>query len=423
MRACVEAAASLVCCIDFRLDWFGDVGKLISEIGHIEHIDQSPTTTSDPSFIIRWTCLSLVAIQQILSGDQLKVLARYAVGGMARSQSEYGQPDETAWKNAQRIDSCLKTAWQRVEDLRQELKPLAQTKTKEQVEEILRKHEPQISVLGREVDGLKDVDWRISLYQDAMDKATYSSMRQLPGVLFDEPRRSEAFLIGENVFSPATGSTPATPQLVFLGRQVQDLARFGLQLREVLDGKDADGYKRVLENLQTLDHVPVWLRRPDGLMMRQLWRLQDLRDGGGLGFTIELFFLSLRQLLSIPSLHESNSVFYIGTLKIITSRWEESKGSLGTQRILLNIICDLIIKGRGVFSDFLYPEPITTMLFHSVGKILQGYQGPDEHIHDAVREIESVGSRSCMDIKLRHQALAVISHSCGSTISSADSVS
>ena len=34
--ACVEATASLVCCIDFRLEWLGDVGKLVSEIGHLE---------------------------------------------------------------------------------------------------------------------------------------------------------------------------------------------------------------------------------------------------------------------------------------------------------------------------------------------------------------------------------------------------
>ena len=29
-------------------------------------------------------------------------------------------------------------------------------------------------------------------------------------------------------------------------------------------------------------------------MERQLWRLVDLRDDGGLGFTIELLFLALR---------------------------------------------------------------------------------------------------------------------------------
>ncbi|KAH9061787.1 hypothetical protein EDB83DRAFT_2675448 [Lactarius deliciosus] len=91
-------------------------------------------------------------------------------------------------------------------------------------------------------------------------------------------------------------------------------------------------------------------------MRRQLWRLQDLRDGGGFGFTVELFFLSLRRPLSISSLHESNSVFYTSTFKIITSHWEESRQSLGTHCILLNIICDLIIPGRGIFSGLFMPR-------------------------------------------------------------------
>ncbi|KAI9456391.1 hypothetical protein BJY52DRAFT_1276690, partial [Lactarius psammicola] len=258
-------------------------------------------------------------------------------------------------------------------------------------------------------DGVDDVDWRISLYQDAMDDATHRLTRQLPGVSFDEPHRSESFLISDTFNSQATGSAPVTPQLIFPGQRVQALARVGVKLREVLDGQIADGHKEVLESLKSIDQVPISLRRPDGLMKRQLWRLQDLRDGGGLGFTIELFFLSLRQLLSIPSLHESNSVFYIGAFKIITSQWEGARKSLGTQHILLNLICDLIIPGRGVFSDFAYPESITTILLETVKEILQGYAGPDEHIRDAEQEIEGVDSRTCTDMGLRHRALAAIS--------------
>ncbi len=411
MRACVEAAASLVCCIGFRLEWFGEVGKLVSEIGHIEKINQSPTTTSDPSFIVRWTCLSLVAVQQILRSNRLQVLAGYAVSGLARFQSEYGQPDEAGLRSAQRIEECLETALERVEELRRAFEPSTQKRTREQVEEILRNHESQISELERikvEADAMEDVDWRISLYQDAMDDATYKLTRQLPGVSFDEPHRSESFLISDTFNTPATGSAPVTPQLIFPGQRVQALARLGLKLREVLDGQVTERYEEVLVSLKSVDLVPVSLRRAHGLMKRQLWRLQDLRDGGGLGFTVELFFLSLRQLLSIPSLHESNNVFYIGTFKIITSHWMESRESLGTQHILLNIICDLIIQGRGVFSDISFPESITTMLLEMVGNMLQGYAGPDGHIRDAVREIESVDSRSCMDMRLQRLALAAI---------------
>jgi hypothetical protein len=407
MRACVEVAASLVCCINFPLDRFGEVSKLVSEIGHIENINESPTTTSDQSFIIRWTCLSLVSVQPILSSKRLQVLAGYAVSGMARFQSEYGRPDDTGLRSAQRIEDCLKTAWQLVEDLRQAFEPWTQKKTREQVEEILRNYEQHISELERtkvEADSMEEVDSRISLCQEAMDNATHGLARQLPGVSFDEPRQSESDTF--NIFP--TGSATVTPQLILPGKQVYALARLGSKLREVLDGQVADGHKEVLDYLKSIDQVPVSLRQPNGLMNRQLWRLQDLRDGRGLGFTVELFFLSLRKLLSIPSCHGSNSVFYIGAFKIITSRWEKSKDSLATQHILLNVLCDLIIKDRGVFSDFSYPEPITTMFVDMVGNMLQGYTGADEHIRDAVREIENVDSLSCLDMRLRHRVWAAL---------------
>jgi hypothetical protein len=415
MRACVEAAASLVCCIDFRLEWFGEVGKLVSEIGHIENTNQSLTITSDPSFIIRWTCLSLVTVQQILRSNRLQVLAGYAVSGLARFRAEYGRPDEAAWASAERVEECLKTAWKHIEELRGAFEPWTQKRTREQVEEILRKHERQISELESiklEADGMEDVDWRISLYQDAMDDATYRLTRKLPGVSFDEPRRSKSFLTSDtfDMFDTlAAVSVPVTPQLIFPGQQLQALARQGLNLREVLDGQITDSYEEVLEILKSVEQVPLSLRRPDGLMKRQLWRLQDLRDGGGFGFTIELFFLSLKQLLSLPSFHESNSVFYGGTFKIITSHWEESKDSLGTQHVLLNITCDLIIQGRGTFSDFSFPEVVTTMLLDMLGNMLQGYLGSDGHIRDAVREIASVDSLTCMDMRLRRRALTTLS--------------
>jgi hypothetical protein len=412
MRACVEAAASLVCCTDFQLEWLGEFGKLVSEIGHIEEVNQLRATTTDPSFVIRWTCLSLVAVQRILRSDLMREPSRYAISGFARFQPEYGQSAEkVTWRSAQRIEECLKTAWKLVEELRQALKPGAQKRTKEQVEEILRKHERQVSDLERikvEADSMEDIDLRISLYQEKMDEVTYRLTRQLPGVSFDDRRRTEFFLLSDTLKAQATGSAPAVPQLIFPAQQVQALARVGLKLREVLDGQVAEGYEDVLESLKSVDQVPVSLRQPDGLMKRQLWRLQDLRDGGGLGYTTELFFLSLRQLLSIPSPHESNSAFYIGTFKIITSHWEESKESLGTHCILLNLVCDLIIRDRGVFSGFSYPEPITTTLLDMVSNMLQMFAGPDGHVRDAVWEIEGVDSLSCMDERLRNSALVAV---------------
>jgi hypothetical protein len=417
MRTCVEVSASLVCCIGFRLEWLGDIGKLVSEIGQVEKINQSRTSTSDPSFIVRWTCLSLVTIHRILGSNRLQVSAGYAVSGLARFRSEYGQPDLAGSRSAQRIEECLKTAWNVVQDLRREFEPWTQKRTRKQVQAILRTNERRVSELARlkvDAHGMEDVDWRISLYQAAMDEATCRLARQLPSVSFDEPRpRNESFLISDTFNIPATGSAPVTPQLILPGQQVQALANLGLKLREILDGQVEEGYEEVLESLKSVDQVPISLRRPNGLMKRQLWRLQDLRDGGGLGFTVELFFLSTRQLLSIPSLHESNSAFYIGTFKAITSNWAESKASLGTNHTLLNIVCDLIIRDRGVFSNFSYPESITTMLLEMVGNMLQGYVGPDEDIRGLLEEMEGVDSRNCQDRKLQRKALATLPQSDG----------
>ncbi|KAI9430620.1 hypothetical protein H4582DRAFT_2086616 [Lactarius indigo] len=60
------------------------------------------------------------------------------------------------------------------------------------------------------------------------------------------------------------------------------------------------------------------------------------------------------------------------------------------QCILLDIICDLIFLGRGIFSDFSYPESMAALLV-VVGDMFQGYVRSDEDIRETVREIESTG--------------------------------
>jgi hypothetical protein len=410
MRACVEAAVSLICRIRFRLDWFGEVGKLVSEIGHIEKINESPTSRSDPSFIKSWTCLSLMATPQILNNNQLRELASLAVGGVARFQSRFGKPDDAAQKNARRIDSYLKKAWEHLDDLRQAFEPGGRERTREQVEEIIRTHETQISELRRigiEAGDLEDVDWRVSLLQDAMDDAGQRLTRLIPGITFSELKRTEPSI--SEVFSfPFVGATPFPPLFIFPGQQVQALATLSLKLREILDQTSSESNNAVLESLKIVDKIPTPLHRPDNLMLRQLWRMQDLRDGSGLGFTLELFFLTFRQLLSTSAAQDSDHVFFRGTFEVITSRWMDGKHSLGTQNILLNLTCDLIVQGRGVFSDFPYPRYITDMLFQLIGDVLDGSTG--SHIDDALRELED-GSRNRMDMRLRNEALKAIRRS------------
>jgi glycerol uptake facilitator-like aquaporin len=117
-------------------------------------------------------------------------------------------------------------------------------------------------------------------------------------------------------------------------------------------------------------------------MQRQLWRLQDLGDGGGLGFTVELFFLALSQLLSTSSSKDSHSALYTGTFRAITSDWSKHKHSLGTQKLLLGIA----VSRRQEFDEN-YPDYIVDEFLLLLGNIFEGQTGP--HINEARQQIES----------------------------------
>ena len=236
-----------------------------------------------------------------------------------------------------------------------------------------------------------------------MDEAGHRLMRQLPGVSTSELKRTRPS-IDEVVNFPFVGTTPSAPLLMFPGQQFQTLTTLCLNLREILNGGSSES-----ENAMLVGRIPTPRRRPDNLMRRQLWRLQDLRDGSGLGFTLELFFLSFRQLSPTLATQDPRDVYFGGAFEVIKSRWRESKQSLGTQNILLNLACDLIIPGRGVFSDFVYPRYLTNMLFQLIGDMLDGCTGP--HIDDIVQELEGDCSKNRMDVRLRHEALTAIRRS------------
>jgi len=130
--------------------------------------------------------------------------------------------------------------------------------------------------------------------------------------------------------------------------------------------------KKNLEIFEGLD-----LRRGNPLE-RQMWRLQDLQRGG-FGFTVELFFLTLKQLLSTSPSKESRSSLYIYTFRNITSQWRWYKDSLGTQNLLL----DMVASRHCIISSFDYPAYITDELLVLLGNIFEGQTGP--HIDSAVQ--------------------------------------
>jgi hypothetical protein len=412
LYGCVETASSLVCCTDVQLGWFGEIGEVLSELGYDERTNEPLTIRSNPSFVVRWTCLSLVAVGQMvmIDSNKLKELAKFILSSIACFQPEYGSPDAAVLKGAQNIDGHLKATWEHVEDLHRAFEPWSMNRTEEEIREILSGCQSSISELERieiEVAGIEDLDWKISLLQGAMDEATHNLTRRLPGVLFNDLKRARPILINEAFDFPFADSTPATPQLILPGQQVQSLCALGGGLRDVIEKRNPEKHQEILENLKSIDKIPVSLR-PLNYPMKQLWRLQDLRDGRGLGFIIESFFVALRSLSSASLSPELDRAFYTGTFKIITSQWMKSKGSSGTKRILLDLICDLVIKDRGVFSNFTYPTYMEEMLLELARNMADGDRDLIPDIINMEGELRSVNSRNCMDMGLRNKALRTV---------------
>jgi len=405
-RGCVETAASLVCCAKAELRVFGDIEILLNGLGGVEKVRESSVAGSDQSFTTRWTCLSLVAIRGMLdensqalrepSGNAIQALSQLR---MESVKTDGSMEDENALKNARRIDEQFSTAKMIcANQLNQALRNLGADGKEEQTRDMLRGYESKISDLESikiEADLMEEIDWSISVVDFTVRSLTSGLILQLPGVTFDDFLRWVPSSPDQLFTFPGAvvvGSQVA-PQWVFLRQRLRCLGSFGPKLRDIVEGRETADYQETFEHLKTIcdtAHESTSIANARHLMERQLWRLQDLRDGGGFGFTVELFFLSLRQLLSMSSSSDSFSTFYVGTFRAITSNWRQHKHSLGTQRVLLNLICDLAADQRGLFSDYTYPSYITDELLELLGNVVEGQTG--SHIDDAMEELRDYWS-------------------------------
>ena len=275
MRVFVETAASLVCCTDVELGLFGEVGEVLSELGDKERTNDPLTIISNPLFTMRWTCLSLVGIRKMVDGNKIKQLSKFALDGIAQFQAGFGDPDARALMAAQRFDDYLKSAWAPVVELHLALEPWDLNRTELEVREILNSHEASVSELehiASEAEGVEDVDWRISLLQDAMDGATQKLTRRLPGIFFNERKPATSIMISEAFdFSSRFSSvetTPVPPQLIFPGQQIQSLCTLGRRLRDIIKGQDTEKLEETLKSLESFRKVPVSLPRLNYLMKR-----------------------------------------------------------------------------------------------------------------------------------------------------------
>ena len=372
-RACIEATASLVCCTNAKLAWFGDVPKLLGDIGGFEKIRELSLSGIDQLFVIRWTCLSLVAIRQVLEDSQgVQIRATRAKDRFA----DTGNNDAPA--GAQRINEALQRARGCLFGIYHKLR-VTEDLT-EEVIEILRHHESQSQIseleqIDLEANSLTWVDFGIFRMQNAINLHSHQITSQFPGALDDLDWAHVPFSRLVELFQD-----PRKMQFIRPVQTLKGMCSPATTLRNILEGNgDAEAYRELLKNLEKF---PFWFGWQEDEMQRQLWRLEDLSDGGGLGFMVELFFLAFSQLLSTSSSKESHSALYTGTFLAITSDRSNRNPPLGTQSLLLIIAWtrrEEFVKG--------YPAYIVDEFLILLGNILEGQEGP--HIDKARQRFES----------------------------------
>jgi Family of unknown function (DUF6535) len=380
-RPCIEATASLICCTNAKLAWFGDISKPLGEIGSFEKIREQSVAGADQSFVMRWTCLSLVVVRPILAD----------AGGVQfqakRTMQWFSESDDAtsgALETAQKIDKTLKKARNCLFQL---YEALCNTEDPTEVKEILRGHESQISELEQinmEADGLYLVNVGTYEMQRTINRYSHRIISQFPGVL-DEYDSEFLDPISPIPFSRLVELSHDLRKLQFIRprQTLKGMCIPALILRNILEGQwDDDAYKELLKNLENFRFLPAWQADEIDEMQRQFWRLQDLGDGGGLGFTVELFFLAFSQLLSTSSSKGSHSALYTGTFRAITSDWSKYKDSRGTQKLLLYIAVSRLPEFN---TD--YPAYIADEFLLFLGHIFEGQTGP--HIDRARQQFES----------------------------------
>jgi hypothetical protein len=373
-RACVETTTSLVFFTDADLNWFGDIGKLLGEIGAVEKTRESSLSGMDQLFVTRWTCLSLLVIRPILDGNtELRYFATIAVESFSQFENEDGTDDEQAEKNAQKLDEMFERAWTCLWDLSYALsahdKPTA-----EQMQDILRDHEEQIMKLEQintDADRMEDIDQRICSLRHRVPHYTHGIVRQLPGVEFED------FPLKRAPFNEDLGPFVDPLTLQFIPPQSSLKGAYSLYSR-FRDALSTAEFEETLKSLKAFTTAPHW---QNNLLSRQPWRLQDLRDGGGFGFTVELFFLSLKQLLSNTLSHDPHAALFVHTFRAITSDWHKYKDSLGTQKVLLAVTAP----SSGIIVKFNLPPDILNQFLVLLENVFKGKEGP--HIDKAVQDL------------------------------------
>lgn len=349
-RACVDAALSLVLSMELEWEWFAEseiMAQMLTYLGDVERIREAPTLGFESTFAVRWTCMSIIAVRKMLQTSAVHDAAQRVISCLADVRGEEdGDPDDVAVKTAGTIDECMKTGWDAALTLHRKLtREVEPDKMKERLDEIISDNKAEIAEL--------EYMWNILGWADEIDEATITLVRTMMyatgGVLDYLPLVVSRWQPDPRCI-PEQGMraipTYLMPQFIPPRLLVQRLWVSSWVLRSL--SACGGGSVMFMYQPKTLGELSApELQVPEirelmgdlyvqqAPIMTQLWRLQDLRDGGFV-YMLELFITAIRS--SKAASHHSSRPLYIGTFRTITADWKDHRHAVPSQRLLVNLL-------------------------------------------------------------------------------------
>ncbi|KAI0265689.1 hypothetical protein BC834DRAFT_843543 [Gloeopeniophorella convolvens] len=379
-RACIDAALSFVLSMDDEWEWFTEpeiMSQTLTYLGDVERIREPPLVGFDSTFAVRWTCMTIIAVRKMLNTSQVQDAARRVISCLADVRGEKDDDrDDIAAKTASIIDRHLKQGWESADVLHEELnREVEPDKIEERFHECMRDHMGHVTTVG---DTWNSLGWA-----GDTDEAIINLLPPHCGSIVAFGLTSVS---GQgNARRPWTPHAPVHPPRLLMQRvwlcvwalRGISAAGWGAGAHQPKTlGELSAPEMRIPELRQLMDSTQVPIKA-------QLWRMQDLRDGGHV-FMVELFMAAVRA--SKVSSHHSSRPLFIGTFKNITSDWKEHRDSPATQRLLVHLLRQILPRDNESPSDEV-PAYIIDEFLAFIGNVLAEKKG--SHITEAVLLIQA----------------------------------
>ncbi|THH13692.1 hypothetical protein EW146_g6554 [Bondarzewia mesenterica] len=394
-RACIDAALSLVLGVR-GTNSFLDQQVMAQALVYLGCQSQDPTNLKpavsgqpdganralmeqgagyDNVFAAKWTCMTIMSTYQMLQDKEITKAASKVIAKLAEARGEVKDVVEVAEKMAVIMDKQVSKAWKAALELHKllvkdkaadpdKMEQLVNTVMKEDKEHLARS-----SLHGM----LSAVPTSHGYHRRCPRTLTWCGHR-----VADRRKTPLNVKVQEN----PKWMMPQPLPTRLLAQRLQ-LSTWNLKTLAASDWTvtDEDRLKALVElsakelevpQLQKLMETPTPFEA-------QLWRLQDIRDGG-MAFMVDLFIAAFRSHTQISQ--ESHQLFR-NTLQTLTANREKAQLKDGTKRYLVAILKEVLPKTEK--SPDGLPAYIVDPMLDLVGDVLIGVK--DRYVGDAANAI------------------------------------